>query len=440
MNKAPLKKHIIALVRRLETGFVWVLAWLSVPVSTSLAQPLLQFSNNSYSVAESAGSVTLTVQRLSELAPAVRVDYATTNLTAVAGSKYMAVSGTLTFNAGETNKNILVPVLNNGFVDGTRTFRVILSNPTSGAVLGTPTEATVSIADNDFGIQFRFASYSVFEAAGTIRIGVVRDDDGELPVTVDYATSELTAKDGIDYAGCTNTLAFGPTERLKFFTIPILNNDVAQTNRSFQVRLSNPNGGSLGQTRTTTVTIRDNDQGVRFESSGYTVSEDAGAALIRVLRGTDATNSPMTVDFATTDVTATNGRDYTALSGTLAFGPGETSKLIAVPILNDGLKGSTKTLRVTLSNPTGGTALGSLATTTVTVLDNDPGVGFELANYPVWAQARNITLTVVRGNDGGLQPFSVDYASADGTALAGREYQPVSGTLTFQENETVKDL
>ena len=47
--------------------------------------------------------------------------------------------------------------------------------------------------------------------------------------------------------------------------------------------------------------------------------------------------------------------------------------MVPVPILNDGIKEATKTFRVTLSNPTGGAVLGSRTTTTVTILDNDPG-------------------------------------------------------------------
>ena len=158
-----------------------------------LAQPTIQFTATSYTVAESAGTVTLTVQRTGDLNTTVSVDYATADGTATNGLKYTAVSGTLAFGASETNKTIVVPILNNGFVDGTKTFRVILSNPTGGAILGTRTNATVSITDNDVGIQFQFATYSVAEDAGAVLIGVVRGDDGTLPVTVDFFTTDLTA-------------------------------------------------------------------------------------------------------------------------------------------------------------------------------------------------------------------------------------------------------
>src|SRR5207302_155893 len=239
------------------------------------AASTIQFSATSYTFAESAGFATITVQRLSDPSTTVSVDYATADGTATNGLKYTAASGTLAFGASETNKTIEVPILNNGFVEGTKFFRVILSNPTVGAVLGARTNATVRITDNDVGVQFQFSPYSVTEDTGTVLIGVVRGDDGMLPATVDFATADLSA-----------------------------------------------------------------------------TNEDAGAALITVLRGTDDTNSTVTVDVATADVTATNGLDYSGITNTLSFAPGERLKLITVPILNDGIKEPTKNFRVDLSNPT----------------------------------------------------------------------------------------
>jgi polyhydroxybutyrate depolymerase len=402
--------------------------------------PTLQFAASGYTVAESAGAVALTVQRLNDTNTVVSADYATADVTATNGLKYTAVAGTLAFSAGQTKQTILVPILNDGFADGSKTFRVVLSNPVN-AVLGARTTATVSITDNDVGINFQFATYAVAEDAGVVLIGVVRGDDGTLPVTVDWATTDLTATNGFDYAGITNTLAFEPTERLKFFSVPILNNGLQQPDRTFRVTLSQPTGGTLGATKTTTVTIVDNEQGFQFESASGTVAEDAGAALINVLRGSDA-NLPATVDYATTDITATSGLDYTATHGTLAFAPGEKAKQVSVPILNDGVTEPSESFRVTLINPTGGAVLGPRTTNQVSILDNDPGLGFELSSYSVFrkAMAGEIALTVVRGNDGALGPITVDYAAVDGSATAGEDYQAIAGTLAFQANETVKSL
>ena len=175
------------------------------------------------------------------------------------------------------------------------------------------------------------------------------------PVTVDFFTTDLTAKSGLDYVGTNYTLSFAPQERLKLLPIPILNNGLKQPNRNFRVALANPVGAVLGNDRAATVTIEDNDQGFQFDFPSYSVPEEAGAIRIgAVLRGSDDTSSLATIDFATSDLTATNGLDYGGITNTLSFAPGEKVKFLNVPILNDGIKEPAKTFRVTLDNATGG--------------------------------------------------------------------------------------
>ena len=343
----------------------------------ALGQSTVQFTATNHTVAESAGAVTLTVERSNDFGSAVTVDYATVDGTATNGVKFTAASGTLAFGADETNRSIRLTILNEGFVEGTKNFQVILSNPTN-AILGTRTNATVSISDNDVGVQFIFDTYSVAEDAGAVLLGVVRGDDGILPVTVDFATTDLTATNGLDYTSTNNTLSFAPTERLKFISVPILDDSLKEANKTFRVSLSNPVGATLGSQKTTTVTIVDNDAGFQFETNRYDVVEDAGVALIGVRRGTDATNVSVAVDVTTANGTALSGLDYAGLTNTLNFAPGERLKMVSVPILNDGIKEATKSFRLTLSNPTGGAVFGTPTTTTVYVQDNDPGVGFEL--------------------------------------------------------------
>ncbi len=88
----------------------------------------------------------------------------------------------------------------------------------------------------------------------------------------------------------------------------------------------------------------------------------------------------MTVNYATANATATAGSDYTATSGTLSFAAGEISKTITVPVLGDKVVESSETFSLTLSNPSGAT-LGSAASATATIIDNDSAV--TLPSYTV---------------------------------------------------------
>lgn len=407
----------------------------------------IRFAALAYNVSEAQGRATLTVLREGDLGSAVTVDYACFDGSAVAGIKYTAVAGTLTFSPNETKQTIQVPLLNNALDDGTKAFQAILSNPTPAdvAVLGRPFTATVSIANNDTGLQFQWSSYPfptsprVLENAGVVRLGVVRGDDGDQAVTVDVATSDLTALDGVDYTRVVTNLAFAPTEFVKFISVPLLNNSLKQGSRSFGLTLSNPTGVTLGPIKATSVTITDDDQGFEFESSSYAVAEDAGAVLIAVLRGSDDPGAA-TVEIATSNLTATNDVDYAATCQTVSFAPGEKLKRIPIRIFNDGVNQGGRGFRVSLINPSLGAVLGTRTNATVSIQDNDPGIGFERTTQAVWAGAEAVQVTVIRGKDWDLRPFTVDYATSDGTALAGKDYQAISGTVEFGQNETVKNL
>ena len=132
---------------------------LLAAANAGFGQSTVQFTAGAYTVPEWAGTVTLTVQRTNETNTAVSVDYATADGTATNGFKYAATNGNLAFGAGETNQTFVVPILNNGFVEGTKTFTVTLSSPTN-AVLGGDAKTTVNVLDIDVGLQFQFSSYN----------------------------------------------------------------------------------------------------------------------------------------------------------------------------------------------------------------------------------------------------------------------------------------
>lgn len=407
-------------------------------LSTGLGQSTLQFTASTCTVVESAATVALVVQRVNFTDTVVSVDYATADGTATNGLKYTAVSGTLVFGAGETNQTILVPLLNDGLVGAIKTFRVILSNPTN-AVLGTRTSVTVSILDGDKGLHFYVPAISVNEDAGAVEIKVARGDDGDTPVSVAYATTDLTAKAGQDYTTNAGTIVFAPGEVLKSFIVPLLNDALAEPSETFRVTLSNPTGGAVLSTPTfVTVTITNTDQVVQFDSARYYAREEAEFVPISVTRG--ESDSAATVDFTTSDGTAKAGLDYVGVTNTIQFGAGERLKRITVPILNDPLKESSETFQIRLSNPTGGAVLGSQTAATVTIADNDPGVGFTRSAFSVWTNMAVATVDVVRGRDDLLTSFTVDYRTVNGSAQAGVDYQATNGTFTFEANQTLQAI
>ena len=109
----------------------------------------VQFSAGSYSVEEKDQSAVVTVTRTSSSSGEIRVDYETANGTASAGADYESISGTLSFHDGEVSKTFSVSILEDTVAEGEKTVKLSLINPRGGAVLGTPSTATLIIEDND---------------------------------------------------------------------------------------------------------------------------------------------------------------------------------------------------------------------------------------------------------------------------------------------------
>ena len=92
---------------------------------------------------------------------------------------------------------------------------------------------------------------------------------------------------------------------------------------------------------------------------------DEGGSLAFAVTLSEAAAGDVTVDYATSDGTATAGADYTAASGTLTFAAGETEKTVSVALLHDGSAENDETVTLTLTNPSGATVGDGEATGTV---------------------------------------------------------------------------
>jgi hypothetical protein len=106
---------------------------------------------------------------------------------------------------------------------------------------------------------------------------------------------------------------------------------------------------------------------VMFSTATYSVGEGAGNATITVNLDA-ASEDTVTVDYATSDGTATAGDDYSATNGTLTFNPGVTSQTFNVPILDDALEEGNETVVLSLSNATNA-AIGAPNPATLTIVD-----------------------------------------------------------------------
>jgi len=182
-------------------------------------------------------------------------------------------------------------------------------------------------------------------------------------VTVDYATRDSSAKSGSDYVGTSGTLSFEPGELTKTIDVLISGDEVYEPDEIFRLSLSNPSNADLdvsggvikGYEALFTITNDDLSQlpTIRIDppnASLYEGNSDVGKATFTVTLST-ASDSIVTVDYATRDSSAKSGSDYVGTSGTLSFEPGELTKTIDVLISGDEVYEPDEIFRLSLSNP-----------------------------------------------------------------------------------------
>ena len=296
---------------------------------------------------------------------AVTVDYATSDGTATSGADYTGTSGTLTFLAGETAKTVSVPIIDDAVDDGGETLTLTLANA-AGAEIGAA--AATGIIRDDDGNRLSVADAEASEEEdATLDFAVTLDPAADAAVTVDYATSDGTATSGADYTGTSGTLTFLAGETAKTVSVPIIDDAVDDGGETLTLTLSQAAGANIGAAAATGI-IRDDD-GNRLTVADAEASEEEDATLDFAVTLDPAADAAVTVDYATSDGTATSGADYTGTSGTLTFLAGETAKTVSVPIIDDAVDDGGETLTLTLSQAAGAN-IGTAAATGI-IRDDD---------------------------------------------------------------------
>jgi hypothetical protein len=172
-----------------------------------------------------------------------------------------------------------------------------------------------------------------------------------------------------------------------------------------------------------------------------TVTEgDAGStnAVFTVSLSAPASNA-VTVNFTTVNGTATAGADYAASAGTLTIPVGQSSATVTVPVLGDTITEPNETFQVNLSQAVGavlgdGQGVG-------TIVDNDPrflkigDVSMQEGRFGTRVFVFTVTLSAPSN-----APVTVNFATANGTAKAGQDYNAQSGSLTFAPGQTTKTI
>ena len=328
-------------------------------------------------VQEAEGAVLVFTATLSHASSrAVTVDYATSDVTAVAGSDYTAASGTLTFNAGDTSQTVQVTVLTDSEDEGQETLTLTLSNPSQATLDDATGTGTIENGESSSGTQEDPPAEDPPVVSLTATFA-------NMPATHNGSafTFDLTFSENVN-AGYARIRDHAFT--VSGATIASASRKEQGSNQGWTVEVDPTGNGSVSITLPETTdcdasgAICTDDSRKLSQStsatvagppaiavSDATVQEAEGAVLVFTATLSHASSRTVTVDYATSDVTAVAGSDYTAASGTLTFNAGDTSQTVQVTVLTDSEDESQETLTLTLSNPSQATLDDATGTGTI---------------------------------------------------------------------------
>ncbi|MGH2705739.1 MAG: Calx-beta domain-containing protein, partial [Actinomycetota bacterium] len=373
----------------------------------------------------------------------ITVDVATADGTATEPDDYTAQSGTLTFQPGETAKSVTVPVAGDTADEADETFTVTLSNPgnvtlADDAGAGTITDDDdppsasiddVTVTEGDTGTTPATFTVSLSQASG-------RD------VTMDFATGDGTAAAPGDYSSATGALTIPAGETSGTIDVEVQGDTLDEADETFTVNLSTPGNVTLADDAGTgTITDEDDPPALSIDD----VSSAEGNAAITPFDFTvslsEASGQDVMVDFATADGMATAPGDYASSTGTLTINAGSMSGTVRVNVVGEVLAEPDETFSVNLTNPVNATAADMQGVGTIT---NDDGTPPSLSIDDVTVTegnsgTTNATFTVTL-SPAAVQQVTVDFATADSTAVSPADYTAGGGTLTFGIAEATKTV
>lgn len=414
-------------------------ATATVFIQDNDAEPAVSVEAPSYLFSEASGQAQMDLILNAPSGREVTSSFETAEGTAGPGD-YVSQSGSVTFQPGETRKTVSIQLINDALNEENETFAIeVLS--ASHAVLGAATRTTVTITDNDPppSVTFKTGASSISESGAAAVVEMVLNTASGRAVSVTCSASNGSAE-ADDYTGFSKTVTFPPGQTTQTIELALVNDVFDEGDETVELKLSNPQFATLGLVATHVVTIEDDDTArVQFSERDISVSEAAGTVNVQMKLST-ISSSAIQATVSVTGGTAKGDADFTLSGPSVVFAPGETSKTVAVNVVNDPFREGNENLVLSLSGPAG-TVFGANTTSQLTIVDDEAPVTvqFGAADFSC-EESDGIAEIKVKLNGPSSLPVRVRVGSADDSAIAARDYETIGADLVFEPGEVEKNF
>ena len=375
----------------------------------------------------------------------LQVDWATADGSATAPADYAPSSGTVTLTRNAPSVVVTVPIASDCLFEPNEGFTVTLSNlvGTPGKIgdaqaLGTITDDgaaavnlsidDVTVGEGDVGTTTASFTATLSAACGT-------------PVSVDWSTMDGSAVQPGDYISGSGTLLFAAGDTTEVVDVAVNGDVEPEADEEFTVELTGPVNATVSD-GFGTGTIVDDELApvVSINDAAMTEGEVGTSTLSFTVELSRPGAVPATVDWATSDGTASQPSDYLSAASTVTFPAGDVSEPVDVTINGDAVFEFDETFVVDLSNPVDATMGDPQGEGTISNDDASPSIAITDDSVSEGnAGSATATFDVTLSEPSGAQA-TVEWATADGTALAGPDYVAGSGTVSFAVGDVTESL
>lgn len=383
----------------------------------------------------------------------VTVRYATADGTATAGSDYQAASGTVTFAPGVTSQTISVLVTGDRLgEDYSESFSVNLCDPVQAFI--SDVAGTGTIRDDEPTV-FIEGNYQVVEGnvgATPLVFTVTLSAPYDAPVTVDYATADLTAEEqafyaagataDVDYVATAGRVIIPAGATSATISVSVLGDRVGEpSHESFYVNLTGASGARIN-TAPGWGTIVDDEPYVEISGGGELLERNSGTTAVNFTASLSAaSDADVTVNYTTVDNTASAASDYVAAAGTITIPAGQLSRTLTVLVKGDLLAESDEIFYVNLTGASGAVISGYGAWATIRDDDRPPTFAISDASIVEGNSGTKLMTFTVSLSSASSAGVSVNYSTANSSATtSNNDYVSKSGTLSFAPGETNKTI
>ncbi len=350
-------------------------------------------------------------------------------------SDYSGVPASVTFNSSDTEKEFSLTATQDTADDDGEKVKLTFGVMSTGVTAGSPDETVVSITDNDhpsFTVNYDFSTYTVTEG-NTVAVKVVLSADPERTVTIPLTSSGQDGAGTEDYSGVPASLTFNSGQTERSFNFAATDDSADDDGESGRLGFGTlPDGASLGNNPTTTVSITDNDGAVQPQVSVQVSFEAPDYAL------TEGSTVEIKVELNQDPGEGLTSGDYSGVPTGVTFNSGDTERSFTFTAVQDSADEDSEQLTLGLGTFPDSVTAGSTDETVVTVRDSIH-VYFGAPTYEAYEGGDDAAVTVHLDGPAVVEtniPITAD--GMNGATPGDWTGAPVS--LTFNSGDTQKSF